>query len=76
MSSLGKKRKRDEDEKYSKWKENIKSSFGGLTEEELRDLYKVHLDLKKKMKRKVIKVVMVIVKMRKRKRKKKRIMWL
>ena len=44
MSSLGKKRKRDEDEKYSKWKENIKSSFGGLTEEQLRDLYKVHLD--------------------------------
>lgn len=38
MSSLGKKRK------YSKWKENIKSSFGGLTEEQLRDLYKVHLD--------------------------------
>jgi len=48
MSSLGNKRKRDEDEKYSKWKENIISSFGGITEEELRDLYKVHLDFEEK----------------------------
>ena len=47
MSSSNK-RKRDsdddEDEKYRKWKENIESSFEGLTEEELKELYEVHLD--------------------------------
>ena len=48
MSSNKRKRKRDsnedEDEKYRKWKENIESSFEGLTEEELKELYEVHLD--------------------------------